>query len=179
MSLVVLEEIWKKHTTFSKPIKKKWDDGKTITYKLTFINSFRFMPTSLSELIDNISGNVNSIECKLCTENNRCKKCKKIIEGLIKKFSSIYQFCNNKFILVLRKGVYTYEYMDSWEKFDETTLPPKKAFCINLNLEDNTDEDYTHAQKVWDIFKVKNLVENHNLYAESDTLLLADVFRKL
>ena len=74
------------------------------------------MSTSLSELAGNISGNFNSIECKSCAENNRCEECKKIIEGLIKKFSSVYQFCNgdlNKFILLLRKGVYPYEYMDS------------------------------------------------------------------
>ena len=59
------------------------------------------------------------------------KNAKKIIEGLIKKFPSIYQFCNgdlNKFVLLLRKGVYPYEDMDNWEKFDETTLPPKEAF---------------------------------------------------
>ena len=57
------------------------------------------------------------------------KNAKKIIEGLIKRFPSIYQFCSvdlNNFFLLLRKGVYPYEYMDSWEKFDETTLPPKK-----------------------------------------------------
>ena len=137
------------------------------------------MPTSLSELVDNMSGNFNSIECKSCTENNRCEECKKLIEGLIKKFPSIYQFCNgdlNKFILLLRKGVYPYEYMDSWEKFDETTLPPKEAFYSNLNLEDISDEDYAHAQKVWDVFEIKNRVEYHDLYVQSDTLLLADVF---
>ena len=66
-----------KHVTFSTPIKKKSDDGKTITYKLRFIDSFGFMPTSLSELVDNMYGNFNSIEWKSCTENNRCKKCKK------------------------------------------------------------------------------------------------------
>ena len=49
--------------------------------------------------------------------------------------------------LLLRKRVYPYEYMDSWEKFDENTLPPKKDFYSNLNLEDISDEDYTHAQK--------------------------------
>ena len=65
--------------------------------------------------------------------------------------------------------------MDSWEKFDETTLPPKEAFYSNLNLEDISDEDYAHAQKVWDVFEIKNLGEYHNLYAQSDTLLLADV----
>ena len=167
-----------KHITFSVPIKKKWDDGQTITYKLRFIDSFRFMSTSLSELADNMFGNFNSIECKSYTENNRCEECKKLIEGLIKKFPSIYQFCNgnlNKFVLLLRKGVYPYEYMDSWEKFDETALPPKKDFYSNLNLEDISDEDYAHAQKVWDVFEINNLGEYHDLYVQSDTLLLADV----
>ena len=98
-----------KNPTFSAPINKKCDNGKTTTYKLRFIDSFRFMPFSLLELFDNMSENFNSIECKSCTENNRCEKRKKLIEGLIKKFSSIYQFCNgdlNKFILLLQKDVY-------------------------------------------------------------------------
>ena len=110
------------------------------------------MSTSLSELVDNMSGIFNSIECKSCRENNRCEQCKKLIERLIEKFPSVYQFCNgnlSKFVLLLRKGVYSYEYMDSWEKFDETTLPHKEAFCSNLNLEDISDEDYAHSQKVW------------------------------
>ena len=57
-------------------------------------------------------------------------------------FPNIYKFCNNdinKFILLLRKGGYPYEYMDSWEKFNETTLPNKKTFCSRLYLEDVTD----------------------------------------
>ena len=81
-----------------------------------------------------MSGKSNSIECKLCKENNRCKECKKLIEIWIKKFSSMYQFCNgglNKFFLLVWKGVYPYEYMDSWKKFDETTLPPKEDFIVN------------------------------------------------
>ena len=94
-------ENMEKYITFLTPIKKKCNDGKTITYKVRFIDSFRFMPTSLSELVDNVSGNFNSIECKSCTENNRCKQCKKLIEGLVEKFPSVYQFCNgnlNKFL---------------------------------------------------------------------------------
>ena len=54
----------------------------------------------------------------------------------------------NKFVLLLRKGVYSYEEMDSWEKFNGTTIPPKEAFYSNLNLEDISNEDYAHAQKV-------------------------------
>ena len=66
--------------------------------------------------------------------------------------------------------------MDSWEKFDETTLPPKEAFHSNLNLEDISDKDYAHVQKVWEVFEIKNFGEYHDLYVQSDTLLLADVF---
>ena len=70
--------------------------------------------------------------------NYGCKECKKIstksINELIEKFPRMYQFCNddlNKFVLLLRKGVYSYECMDSWERFNETSLPPKKIFTVN------------------------------------------------
>ena len=66
--------------------------------------------------------------------------------------------------------------MDSWEKFDETALPAKEGFYSNLNLEDISDEDYAHAQKVWDVFKINNLGDYYDLYVQSDTLLLADVY---
>ena len=69
--------------------------------------------------------------------------------------------------------------MDSWEKFDETTLPPKEDFYSELNLEGISDEDYAHAQKVSKIFEVNNHSEYHDLYVPSDTLLLADVFDRL
>ena len=139
------------------------------------------MSTSLSELFDNISGIFNSTECKSCTESNRCELCKNLIEGFIKKFPSVFQFCNvnlNKFVLLLTKGVFPYEYMDSWEKFNESTLPSKEAFYSNLKLEDISDEGYAHAQKVWDVFETKNLGEYYDLFVQSDTLLLEDVFEK-
>ena len=79
--------------------------------------------------------------------------------------------------MLLRKGVYPYQYTDSWERFDETSLPDKKkAFYSELYLEDITDKDYTHAQKVFEEFNLKNLGDYHDLYVQSDTLLLADVF---
>ena len=113
------------------------------------------------------------------TENNRCEESKRLIEGLIKKFPSVYQFCKgdlNKFILLLRKGVFPYEDMDNWRKFDESTLPPKDAFYSNLNLENISDEGYAQVQKVWKVFEIKNRGEYHDMYVESDTLLLSDVF---
>ena len=69
------------------------------------------------------------------------------------------------------ESVSPYEYMDNYEKFDETTLPPKEAFYSNLNLENISDEDYAHAQKVWHVFKIKNLDKYHDLYVQSDILL--------
>ena len=189
------------YITFSVPIKKELTSGKTVIYKLKFIARFRFVSTPLSELVDNTSGTFKSEECKSCigkmkTDSECCfvglkiyrliykckkcrKECKKPVNELIEKFPGIYQFCNgdlNKFVLLLRKGVYPYEYMDSWEKFDENTLPPKKDFYSNLNLEDISDEDYTHTQKVWNVFKIKNLGEYHDLYVKSHTLLLADIY---
>ena len=65
--------------------------------------------------------------------------------------------------MLLWKGVYPCEYIDSWEKFDETTLPPKEALYSNLNLEDISDEDYEHVQKVWDVFEIKKVLKYMNL----------------
>ena len=78
--------------------------------------------------------------------------------------------------MLVRKSVYPYEQIDSWEKLDETALPPKKDFYSNSNLENISDEDYTHAQKIWHVFEIKNLAEYHDLYVQNDTLLLADIF---
>ena len=61
------------------------------------------------------------------------------------KFSN---YDNSKFILFLRKGVYPYEYMDNWEKFNETSLPEKEGFYSYMNIEDITDVDYTHEKRV-------------------------------
>ena len=139
------------------------------------------MSASLSDLVDNLSGLFYSIKSKSCMKkmkinseccfvglkNNRliyrCKDFKegrkRPIEKLIRKFPSIYQFCNgnlNKFILLLRKGVYPYEDVDNWEKFYKTTTPPKKAFYSELNLEGISNADYAQVQKVWEEFKIKN-----------------------
>ena len=66
--------------------------------------------------------------------------------------------------------------MDSWERFDENTIPPKEAFYSELNLEGISDADYEHVKKVWEAFEIKNLGEYHDLYVQCDTFLLADVF---
>ena len=66
--------------------------------------------------------------------------------------------------------------MDDWEKFNETSLPEKEDFYSHLNMEDITDADYVYAKKVCKDFWINNLEEYHDLYVQSDTLLLADVF---
>ena len=66
--------------------------------------------------------------------------------------------------------------MVDWEKFNETSKPDKKAFCSEPNKERITDEGYAHAQKVWKVFEIKNFGDYYDLYVQSDTLLLADVF---
>ena len=154
------------------------------------------MSTSLSELVDNLSEGLHNNRCADCKSSLdymitkdeklifRCFTCKKNYEKdfnkeLIERFANIYEFCNgdlNKFILLLRKGIYPYEYMDNWERFDETSLPDKDSFYSSLNMENIDDIDYRHGNDVFKKFKFKNLGEYHDLYVQSDTLLLADVF---
>ena len=66
--------------------------------------------------------------------------------------------------------------MDSFERFDETSLPPQEAFYSSLSDEGITDDDYKHAQEVWDTFDCRNIGDYHDLYLKTDVLLLADVF---
>ena len=82
-------------------------------------------------------------------QNYRCKECNgtsnNSINDLIEKLPRMYKFCSgnlNKFVMLLGKGVYPYEYMDSWERFNETSLPSKKGFYNELTLEDISDKDY-------------------------------------
>ena len=104
---------------------------------------------------------------------------KNINKDLIKKFKNTFSFCNadiNKFVSLLRKGVCPYEYVDNWERFSELSLPSKEDFYSNLNMEDINDIDYRHANNVFKRFELENLGQYHDLYVQSDTLLLADVF---
>ena len=131
---------------------------------------------------ENIKSECEFIGLKNNRLNYRCKECNgtsnKSINDLIEKFPRMHKFCNgdlNKFVLLLRKGVYPYEYMDSWEKFNETSLPAKKDFYSELTLEDIRDKEYEHAQKVFKEYRT-DMGDYHDLYAQADTLLLADAF---
>ena len=100
-------------------------------------------------------------------------------EILKKRFANTYKFSNhdiNKFILLVWKGVNTYECMDDCEKFDEISLPKKEEFCYHWNMEDIINADYAYAKIGCQDFETKKLGEYHNLYVQSDILLLPGVF---
>ena len=183
-----LGENAEKYITFSVPIKKKIENKDLeITYKIKFIDSYRFMSSSLSKLVDNLSKGIHNnkcLDCNSCLDYVRiitaklsslerkneklllkCFNCnnyykKKFNKELIKKFKYTYSFCKNdlnKFILLLRKGVYPYEYVHNWERFNETSLPSKESFYRNLNMENIEDIDYRHGNNVFNKFKLNNL----------------------
>ena len=79
-------------------------------------------------------------------------------------------------MLLLRKGIYPYKYIDDWSRFDEEQLPDESDFHSGLNMEEISGIDYRHAEKVFNKFNIKNLGEHHDLYVKSDKLLLTDVF---
>ena len=170
-----LGENTEKYISFSVPLKKKLEDkDKEMIYKIKFIDSYRFMSTSLSKLVDNLSEGLYNNKCLNCescldymkTKNEklifRCFNCKQYYEKdfnkeLIKRFVNTYEFCNkdlNKFILLLRNGVYPYEYMGNWERFNKTSLPNKESFYSNLNMENIDDIDYRHGNNVFKRFKL-------------------------
>ena len=102
----------------------------------------------------------------------------KFDEKLKEQIFNTYKFSNHnngKFTSLLRKGVYLYEHMDDWEKFNETSLPEKEDFYSYLNMEDITDTGCAHAKRLCKDFE-KKLGEHHDFYVPSNSLLLADVF---
>ena len=132
------------------------------------------MATSLSNLVDNLTEGNHKIKCKDCdcfpeyenVKDNLIKhkslSCNKDYSGKIgkelkKRLKNIFKFSNNdinRFILLLKKGVYPYEYMEDWKKFNETTLSGKEEFYSNLNMEDTTDAGYMHAKRVCKDLKI-------------------------
>ena len=117
---------------------------------LVFLDSFQFMSSSLDNLVKNLPD-----EALKYTYN---------------------RFKQEQFNLMKQKDIYPYDHMDSFEKFKQTELPMKEQFYSILNNEHITDEDYQHAQNVWNTFKLQSMGEYHDLYLKSDILLLADVF---
>ena len=99
-----------------------------------------------------------------------------LVKATPKEALKITSTLSNGSDLLYRKGIYPYEYMDSWEKFSETSLPKKEDFYSKLNDEHITEDEYAHAQTVWKTFDCKTLGDYHDLYVKTDVALLADVF---
>ena len=147
-----------KYISFSKEIVvDSYDkDGKTfdVKHEIRFLDSFKFMASSLAGLVDNLA------------------------RSGMEKFQNLKKEFKENFELLTQKGIYPYDYMNCLEKFSETQLPIKEDFYSKLNDCEITEKEYKHAQDIWEKFKIRNLGEYHDLYLKTDVLLLADVFEE-
>ena len=125
--------------------------GFNIGKHLTFIDSFSFMSQSLDRLSSNLTDDAFSYT-----------------RGAFPN--------DEQFRLIKRKGVYPYDYMDSFERFSEKSLPGIEDFYSILNDTGISESDYSHAKEVWSTFQIRDMGEYHDLYLRTDVLLLADVF---
>ena len=121
------------------------------TIELRFIDSFKFIASSLDSLTSNL------------------------VHGGRKLFG-FEDYSELQYNPLTRKGIYPYEYMSSWNKFEESQLPPIEAFYSSLNMTNVNEGDYEHAQRVWKEFRIRNLGEYHDLYLCTDVILLTNMF---
>ena len=119
--------------------------------ELRFIDSFKFMSSSLDSLTTNL------------------------VRGDQRLFG-FEEYTSKQYELLVKKGIYPYEYMSSWDKFKEIKLPPKEVFYSKHNMSGVSEENYEHASQVWKEFEIKNLGEYHDLYLKTDVILLVNVF---
>ena len=120
--------------------------------ELRFIDSFKFMSSSLDSLVNNLARGGG-------------------------KFFGFKEYNENQYKLFKKEGIYPYEYITDWDKFKETKLPPREAFYSKLNMA-GVREDYEHANRTWKEFGLKDLGEYHDLYLKTDVILLANVFEE-
>ena len=144
-----------KYISFTKEILvdkfiNKEGEEKEVKRKLRFIDSFKFMATSLDNLVKNLP------------------------KESFKNLTEFYE--GDQLNLIKRKGVFPYDWFDSFDRLSSTSLPPKESFHSILNDSDISEEDYIHAKKVWETFDMKTMRDYHDLYLKSDVLLLSDVF---
>ncbi|XP_065662710.1 uncharacterized protein LOC136085340 [Hydra vulgaris] len=145
-----------KYISFSREINvgeftNKEGENTEIKRELRFLDSYRFMPSSLGALSKNLL-------------KEQCKNIEKLYSG-------------KQLDLLLRKSIYPYDWVDSVDKFNETQIPPKELSFSKLNDEGISEDDYSHAKNVWNEFKCKSFRDYHDLYNVSNVLLLADVFK--
>ena len=144
-----------KYITFTKTIitgqyTNKKGEVKDKTFDIVFKDSLKFMSSSLGALVNNLTKDA---------------------------FINLNKYYTPEEAEILKqKGFYPYEYMNSEEKFKDTKLPPREVFYSKLSGKGITEKDYKHACNVWNTFNMKTFKEYHELYNETDVLLLADVF---
>jgi hypothetical protein len=153
-----------RYISFSKKIvvdtyMKKEKEHK-VFYEIRFLDSLAFMASSLETLADNLKKGYNNIH-----------ELRETFRNVSNHFSNDAQF-----LLMIEKGVYPYEYIDSYEKLNEPSLPFIDKFYSKLNGTTISYKDYLKAQYVWKKFNCKTMLDYHNLYLSSDVLLLADVW---
>ena len=119
--------------------------------ELRFIDSFKFMSSSLDLLVNNLAKGGH-------------------------KFWGFKEYSDKQHELLIRKGIHPYKYMDSWNRFNETRLPSKDKFYSNLYMSGVGDCEYEHARNVWREFRIRNMGEYQDLYLKTDTILLANIF---
>ena len=151
-----------------------------VKIELRFIDSQKFMQAPLESLVENLVdvSKFSHIDSDYVAHTSSGKEhlSKEMIQS---KFRNLLaNHTDGQFRLLLRKGVYPYEYMDSWDRFYETSLPPELAFFSSFNNKGISDEDYLHVQTIWREFNIQNMGEYHDLYLLTDTLLLANVFNE-
>ena len=138
-----------KHILVDKFIDKEGEEVE-VKRKIRFIDSFKFMAASLDSLVKNLP------------------------KESFKNLTEFYE--GDELKLLLRKGVFPYDWFDNFDRLSSTSLPPKEAFHSVLNDSGISEEDYQHAQNVWETFNMKTMRDYHDLYLKSDVLLLSDVF---
>ena len=136
--------------------------------ELHFKDSLQFLSSSLDTLTKNLAAKaVNG------------KTLEDIFPNLHNYFKEKWKKLPPKaFEMLTRKGVYPYSYMNSFEKFEERSLPPPKDFFNDLSKKHISEDDYTFINELWETFELKNLGELHDLYMETDVMLLTDVFQE-
>lgn len=156
-----------RYISFSKEIKvgeyysEKHNKLKPIMYEIRFLDSIAFMNSSIESLVSNLRKDCNNDE-----------DFKRIFPNSYKHFNNMEQLK-----LMTQKGVYPYDYIDSFDKLNRTALPPREAFYSRLYDSECSMSDYLRAKLVWKTFNCKTFLDYHNLYLKSDVLTLADIIK--
>ena len=123
----------------------KEGNERTKEMELRFIDSIKFMSSSQDSLVNNLARGGH-------------------------EFWGFENYNDRQHELLIQKGIYPYEYMDSWDKFKETSLPSIEKFYINLNMSGVSDGDYEHACRLWREFGIQDMGEYHDLYLRTSYL---------